>query len=99
MDRVATLLVFLHRKIEIQIVKYKKEQENGGLKLLQDIGQELQNTISEGYENGFSIEDSFSFLKPQPGGRDDQSAVSSTNLGDQVMWEVLGKKRLPHAQN
>ena len=41
MDRVATLLVFLHRKIEIQIVKYKKEQENGGLKLLKDIGKEL----------------------------------------------------------
>lgn len=63
-DRVATLLVLLHRKIEVQIVKYMKEQKNGGLKLLQDIGKKLHNTIQEGYETGFSIEDNFDFLKP-----------------------------------
>ena len=37
-DRIATLLVFLHRKIEIQIDKFKNEQENGGLKILEEIG-------------------------------------------------------------
>ena len=33
-ERIATLLVFLHRKIELQIVEYKTNFEKGGLKLL-----------------------------------------------------------------
>jgi len=42
--------VFLHRKIDQQIEKYKIEQETGGLKLLQEINQELQVTLSEGID-------------------------------------------------
>ena len=44
-ERIATLLVFLHRKIELQIVNYKTSYEKGGLKLLTQIGTELGNTI------------------------------------------------------
>lgn len=33
-ERIATLLVFLHRKIELQIVNYKASYEKNSLKLL-----------------------------------------------------------------
>ena len=92
-DRVATLLVLLHRKIEVQIVKYMKEQKNGGLKLLEDIGKKLHTTIQEGYETGFSIEDNFDFLKPPAEG--DQSNEGG-EIGDQVMWEMLANHKLPN---
>ena len=46
MERIATLLVFLHRKIELQIVNYKTSFEKGGLKLLTQLGNELAHTIT-----------------------------------------------------
>lgn len=53
-ERIATLLVFLHRKIELQIVNYKASYEKNSLKLLTQLGQELQNTV-----RGEPIGDSF----------------------------------------
>ena len=95
-DRVATLLVLLHRKIEVQIVKYMKEQKNGGLKLLKDIGKQLHTTIAEGYETGFSIEDNFDFLKPNAEGNE---SMEGAEIGDQVMWEMLGNQKMPNPMN
>ena len=95
-DRVATLLVLLHRKIEVQIVKYMKEQKNGGLKLLKDIGKQLHTTIAEGYETGFSIEDNFDFLKPNVEGNE---SMEGAEIGDQVMWEMLGNQKMPNPMN
>lgn len=37
-ERIATLLVFLHRKIELQIVQYRTSYEKDGLKMLTQIG-------------------------------------------------------------
>ena len=61
-ERIATLLVFLHRKIELQIVNFKTSYEKGGLKLLTKIGNELERTL-QGKHPEAPEEESFSFLK------------------------------------
>ena len=65
MERIATLLVFLHRKIERQIVNYKTSFEKGGLKLLTQLGNELAHTITgvNAEQMGKGQDESFSFLR------------------------------------
>ena len=63
-ERIATLLVFLHRKIELQIVNYKTSFEKGGLKLLSQLGSDLAYTISGVHAQQWNAaEESFSFLQ------------------------------------
>lgn len=66
-DRVATLLVFLNRKIEMQIAHLRKEHEEGGLKLFSTVAKELSQAIGDSVGRGFNLEDSFSHFAPRDG--------------------------------
>jgi tetratricopeptide (TPR) repeat protein len=99
-ERVATLLIFLHRKIEIQLVEYKEKEQSGQIKLLTDIGLNLQSSIGKinqsrgegnvlGEDSSIDIfDESFAFLKPKKNDDMDDSNVS----GNELLWEVFGKK-------
>ena len=56
------MLVFLLRKIEVQIAKMRSKQRHGGLKFLNEISVELHNTIIEEQSN----EDSFMNMFKEP---------------------------------
>lgn len=84
-ERVSTLLVFLHRKIELQIVDLKENEERGKIKLLSSLSTKLTKHLQE-EEDPFS--ESFEFLKP-PG--------DDATIGERVMHEVFAKKQAQKA--
>lgn len=79
-ERVSTLLVFLHRKIELQIVDLKESEQKGKIKLLNDLGNKLTKHIHQ-EEDPFG--DSFEFLKPPK---------EDATIGEKVMFDVFNKK-------